>query len=302
MNYEYFYGSQADSYSFYRIPRAIIKGPEFKGLSLAAKLLYGLLLDRMSLSRSNGWLDDKGRVFIYYTVEEIQEDLSCGHVKAGKLLAELDSKGIGLIERVRQGQGKPARIYVKQFTEANIRREESSNPRPTENGCLDSSEPAVQTSASQTSRPTENIGQELQKVDANYIDNNYTENSYTESITNQSNYEECLEEIKAQVDYPLLAEQYPYDDPESLTEMICEVMCSTERDTRIGSESIPTARVQARFRRLRFEHLAYVLDVLRESTVKIHNIKAYILRALYDAPLTIGPFYSNAVRCDSLRQ
>ena len=111
-----------------------------------------------------------------------------------------------------------------------------------------------------------------------------------------------MEEIKAQVDYPLLAEQYPYDDPESLTEMICEVMCSTERDIRIGSENIATARVQARFRRLRFEHLAYVLDVLRESTVKIHNIKAYILRALYDAPLTIGPFYSNAVRCDSLRQ
>lgn len=153
-------------------------------------------------------------------------------------------------------------------------------------------------------------------MDANYIDNNYTEISYTDLSINQSkvqsktnrgtdgvtDYEECLDEIKAQVDYPLLAEQYHYDDPESLTEMICEAMCSTERDTKIGSESIPTVRVQARFRRLRFEHLAYVLDVLREGTVKIHNIKAYILRALYDAPLTIGPFYSNAVRCDSLRQ
>ena len=116
MNYEYFYGSQADSYSFYRIPRAIIKGPEFKGLSLAAKLLYGLLLDRMSLSRSNGWLDDKGRVFIYYTLDEIREKLQCGYDKAIKCLSEHDiKKGAGLIEQVNQGQGKPARIYVMRW-------------------------------------------------------------------------------------------------------------------------------------------------------------------------------------------
>ena len=87
-------------------------------MSTDAKLLYGLLLDRMGLSAKNGWYDDMGRVFIYYTLDEIQEDLNCGHEKAVRLLAELDTgkKGFGLIERVKQGQGRPTKIYVKRFT------------------------------------------------------------------------------------------------------------------------------------------------------------------------------------------
>jgi len=86
-------------------------------LSTDAKLLYGLLLDRMGLSAKNGWYDDQGRVYIYYTLDEIQADLGCGHEKAVKLLAELDTgKGFGLIERVKRGQGCPARVYVKRFT------------------------------------------------------------------------------------------------------------------------------------------------------------------------------------------
>ena len=75
----------------------------------------------MGLSSRNGWYDEQGRVYIYYPLNEIQADLNCGHDKAVKLLAELDtSKGIGLIERVKQGQGRPAKIYVKQFTTAEI--------------------------------------------------------------------------------------------------------------------------------------------------------------------------------------
>ena len=76
-------------------------GEYFRGLSTDAKLLYGLLLNRTGVSAKNGWLDEFGRVYIYYTIDEIMMDLNCGHVKAGKLLAELDTeKGIGLIERV----------------------------------------------------------------------------------------------------------------------------------------------------------------------------------------------------------
>ena len=116
MTYEYFYGSQSESFSFYRIPRLLVTDPRFKDLSAAAKLLYGLLLDRMGLSARNGWYDEQNRVFIYYTLDEIGRDLCCGHDKATKLLRELDSDhGIGLIERVKQGLGKPARIYVKAF-------------------------------------------------------------------------------------------------------------------------------------------------------------------------------------------
>ena len=117
MSYEYFYGIESESFLFYRVPRLLVTGEQYRQVSAEAKLLYGLLLDRMGLSARNGWYDGENRVYIYYTVEEICRDLNCGHDKAGKLLAELDSKkGIGLIERVKQGQGRPTRIYVKRFT------------------------------------------------------------------------------------------------------------------------------------------------------------------------------------------
>ena len=116
----YYYGYEAEQFSFYRIPKQLISDERFRGVSTDAKLLYGLMLDRMALSLKNGWLDAQGRVYIYFVLEEIQEALCCGHEKAVKLLAELDSaKGIGLIERVKQGQGRPTMIYVKQFC-ANI--------------------------------------------------------------------------------------------------------------------------------------------------------------------------------------
>ena len=105
-DFDYYYGDESNQFSFYRIPRQLVTGERFKQLSTDAKLLYGLLLDRMGLSAKNGWYDGAGRVYIYYTLEEIQNDLRCAHGKAVKLLAELDKgKGFSLIERVKQGQG-----------------------------------------------------------------------------------------------------------------------------------------------------------------------------------------------------
>lgn len=103
------------SFPFLRFPRELITNPEFRSISIEAKLVYALLLDRLSLSICNGWHDETGRVFIYYTLDEIRDKLQCGYDKAIKCLNELDiKKGAGLIERVNQGQGKPARIYVLQ--------------------------------------------------------------------------------------------------------------------------------------------------------------------------------------------
>lgn len=114
---DYFYGDESEQFSYFRIPRLLITSPRFKGLSTDAKLLYGMLLDRMSLSAKNGWYDEQSRVYIYYTADEIRTDMGCGNDKALKLLSELDTKkGVGLIERIKQGQGKPTKIYVKRFT------------------------------------------------------------------------------------------------------------------------------------------------------------------------------------------
>lgn len=117
--FPYYYGCEAEQYAFYRIPKLLITDERFRGISTDAKLLYGLMLDRMSLSLKNGWLDDENRVYIYFTVEEVMEQMNCMSQKATKMLAELDSRnGIGLIERVRRGQGKPSIIYVKDFSAA----------------------------------------------------------------------------------------------------------------------------------------------------------------------------------------
>lgn len=113
----YYYGQETIQYAFYRIPKLLVTDERFQGISTDAKLLYGLLLDRMSLSLENGWVDEENRAYIYFPVEEIMERMHCKSEKAVKMLNELDGKrGVGLIEKKRQGQGKPQRIYVKKFT------------------------------------------------------------------------------------------------------------------------------------------------------------------------------------------
>ena len=114
--FDYYYGKEADQFTFYRIPKMLIKDKRFSGLSSDAKILYGLMLDRMSLSIMNEWQDNEDRTYIIYTIDQISEDLGCGRDKAMKTLAELDAgKGIGLIEKVRRGLGLADIIYVKNF-------------------------------------------------------------------------------------------------------------------------------------------------------------------------------------------
>lgn len=114
MQYEYFYGAQAEQFSFYRIPKALFTEPNFRELSTDAKVLYGILLDRMSLSLKNQCLDAQNKVYIIFTVEEIMDALNCANQKATRLMVELE-KQAGLIERKRQGLGRPNLIYVKNF-------------------------------------------------------------------------------------------------------------------------------------------------------------------------------------------
>lgn len=116
IQFDYFHGMEAEQYSFYRIPKMLFTAECFRSLSCEAKVLYGLMLDRMGLSIKNRWIDEEDRVYIVFTVEETAELMNCGMQKAVKLMKELDSdKGIGLIEKKRLGLGKPNVIYVKNF-------------------------------------------------------------------------------------------------------------------------------------------------------------------------------------------
>ena len=311
ISYDYYYGDESNQFSFYRIPRQLVTGDRFKQLSTDAKLLYGLLLDRMGLSAKNGWYDNQGRVFIYYTLDEIQEDLNCGHEKAVKLLAELDTgKGFGLIERIKQGQGRPTKIFVKKF----ITREKPPKPAVPQDvprlpifGSQDFGKPEVKSSEKPQSRLPVFGSADFGKSDASYIKSNQTDSSYTDPSIHPSGFRsesglmdrfECQREVKEAIGYESLCSRFNRADVDEVAELITDVLCTTRSTLRIGGETLPVAQVKDRFYRLDLSHLEYVFDCLRRNTTQIRNIRAYLLTALYNAPVTISNYYQAEVQHD----
>ena len=297
ITFDYIYGSQSESFNFYRIPRLLITGERFQGLSTDAKLLYGLMLDRMDLSAKNGWYDSQGRVYIYYSLDEIQTNLNCGHDKAVKMLAELDiGKGIGLIERVKQGQGRPARIYVKQFTSARVQDEElppgEMNITDAERRSQEVSNPEVQTSGNQTFRLPENRSLDSGKAEGNHTNTNYPYRNYlNQSINLTADPEMKFEDrsavrsaLKENIGYPHLAERYTREDVNELVELLCDVLCSSKATIRVGGTELSADLVKERFWSLRQPHIEYVFEQMNENTRKIHNIRGYLLTVLYHTP------------------
>ena len=172
---DYIYSDTVSQVAFFKIPHQLIDDPKFKQLSIAAKLLYGLLLDRMSLSAQNGWHDNTGRVYIYYTVNDVCQDIGCGRNKAMRLLADLDTvKGIGLIERKKQGQGRPDKIFVKRITvQENAENAPETEQVPTTPVSeVDFSD--VHRSEKPTSRGRKNRRLEVSKANPNKTDENQT--------------------------------------------------------------------------------------------------------------------------------
>lgn len=155
MDFDFYYGLQAQTFSFYRIPKLLFTDSRFSSLSAEAKTLYGILLDRMDLSMKNGWLDKQNRVYLFFTVQEIQESLGCGKNKAIQLMKELEK--MGLIERKRQGMGKPSFVYVKNI--------------------LSCPESGLKRFRNQTSGGLESKLQEVGKLNPNHTDYSQTDQS-----------------------------------------------------------------------------------------------------------------------------
>lgn len=161
---DYYYGNEAEQYSFYRIPKTLFTDGRFRQVSVEAKVLYGLLLDRMGLSVKNGWMDAEGRVYIIFTIAEIMGTLGCAEQKANKLLNELDvKKGVGLIEKKRRGLGKPNVIYVKNFVD------KAQMPQ----------KPQIRNCENHKSGNVKTASQELRKSQTNNTDLNNTDFSDT---------------------------------------------------------------------------------------------------------------------------
>lgn len=335
-NFEYYYGIEAEQFAFYRVPRLLVKDPRFKGLSSDAKLLYGLMLDRMSLSMKNGWFDEKNRAYIIYTVENIMEDLGCSKPTCVKIMRELDCEnGIGLIEKKRRGLGKPDLIYVKNFSSSaekaegktsenpedssevkklNFRKKKDFTSKGKETELQEVKETDLQKERIMTSGGKQTEPAQVKEVVPNYTDYSQTEKNDTESII-QSTGEKMgdliadrMEEVNAYIEIIKDNIEYEYhmkyDDDrdrelyEELFQIICEVVCVRRPAVKIAGELYPYELVKSKYLKLNSSHLQYVIRGMQETTTKISNIKAYLVTALYNAPMTINHYYQQEAQHD----
>ena len=284
MTLDYFYGQAGELFSFFRIPKALFQEQRFQDLSTDAKTLYGILLDRMSLSVKNEWFDKKGRVFIIFTIEDVKRTLRCADNKATRLLRELEK--FGLIERKRRGQGKPCLVYVKNFSAESSK--ESVKNRDNDDSC--GSKIACQD-------PVKSRGIKKKENKTEMNNTNLILSNESEKMKNR----ELLEEyFSHSLEIDLLLRLYP-DDEDTLYQIVNLLVdtCATNRKLlHIAGDDKPAEVVRSRFMKLNADHIRFVLKCLAENINPIRNMKQYLLASLYNAPTTMQLSYQNQTNHD----
>ena len=303
----YFYGKEAEQYSFYKIPKLLFTEEYFKKLSIEAKVLYGLMLDRMSLSVKNQWMDEEGRAYIYYTIEDIMEALGCSNKKAISVMKELDmNAGVGLIEKKRQGQGKPSIIYLKQFMIQDVQKSRSySSDEKTAISKMKSQH--ILKCEAETIRSEELTCLEAKNSHGSKNNINNTELSNTESnlILSGDDRMGCdmdayAELIRENIELDILRERHPYDQDllEGIFDLILETVLCKNESIIVASNKYPAELVRSKFLKLNSSHVEYAIDCFKGNTTKVRNIKKYLLTTLFNAPSTISGYYQAAVNHD----
>ena len=368
MTFDYYTGAQAEQFSFIRIPKLLLLHETFSPLSIQAKLLYAVLLDRMSLSVKNHWVDTKNRAYIIYPVEEIVQDLGFTRKKAMDVLAELET--FGLVTKKRRGRGLPNYLYVMDFLsgiaqqaglKSRNRRDTlgTSEPGPSvwdmrgtgsstsvgtplhvrssETGTSERQEEVlgVQEPASQeVPKPTlpevpelsplevpESVLQEVpkstllkNKTYLNQTDRNQTGKANILSYPTISSPDNGMgsdgkrpssvvllrKQVRERIGYEdlLISNSGDREIIDGIVELILEMELSGKPEMVIAGDSFPTELIQERFQRLRRDHVEYVLECMNVSSVRVRNMKKYLLAALLNATSTIGSYYGMLVRSD----
>ncbi len=304
--FNYYYGKEAEQFSFFRIPKLLFTDPIFASLSSDAKVLYGILLDRMNLSMKNNWIDEENKVYIIFTIEEIAEIMCCATQKATKILQELDDKkGIGLVEKKRLGLGKPNILYVKNFI---IQEKKEKTPIQEEITNQELCKSQFKNDENHNSGNVNFTKQELCKSQCNKTNLNKTEYSDTEynntspispserktikedllSQKQDTKMEEIIKILKQNIDYFFLIEEQPKEKEK--IDLIINVMAETIQgriDIKINQRMTAFETIKERFLSLQKDHINYVLLVFDENKRKITNLRAYLLSLLYNAPVNI---------------
>lgn len=278
--FDYFYGQSGEMFSYFRVPKILFRDIKFKDLSTDAKTLYGILLDRMGLSVKNGWLDEQGRVYIIFPVQEVMDALGCADNKATKLFRELENAG--LVERKRRGLGKPNLIYVKNFADPRFRNREKNG-----SGAADSAQ------------------QETAKSRGNKTEWNKTEGSEPDPFSSDAEDEpdertrlEAYFMQSLEVDLLLRVCPDEEDIIDQIVNLLVDTCSSKRRMLRVAGDDKPAEVVRSRFMKLNADHIRFVLKCLTENTAPVRNMKQYLLAALYNAPTTMQLYYQNQTNHD----
>jgi len=298
----------ARGYDFYLMPKLLLDHEAFDGIDYGAKILYSFMLSRASLSATNAdsFTDEQGRLYIIYTVEQVMDSMRCSNKTAIKMLKQLDD--IGLIEKKRQGQGKPSIIYVKDFNTVHflkckkyISRNEDitlqevkvlhSNYNDlnynnlSENNPINQSAEVCSDTAEDQKRLMDRIGEKEYK-------------EYEEIIKNNINYTMMVDEV---FEHPQTGKIHKPYDKEILDEIvfvILDTVCSKKETIRVGGEEKPAAIVKSQLLKLDSEYINYVYSSLQNNTTKVYNIRSYLLTTLYNATSSINNYYRQEVNHD----
>ena len=271
--FDYFYGQSGEMFSYFRVPKILFRDIKFKDLSTDAKTLYGILLDRMGLSVKNGWLDEQGRVYIIFPVQEVMDALGCADNKATKLFRELEK--FGLIERKRRGLGKPNLIYVKNFADPRFRNREKNG-----SGAADSAQPEAAKSRGNKTEWNKTEGSEPDPFSSD------AEDESDERTRLEAYFMQSLE-----VDLLLRVCPDEGDTIDQIVNLLVDTCSSKRRMLRVAGDDKPTEVVRSRFMKLNADHIRFVLKCLAESTAPVRNMKQYLLAALYNGHSSVFAAY-----------
>ena len=230
--FDYFYGQSGEMFSYFRVPKILFRDIKFKDLSTDAKTLYGILLDRMGLSVKNGWLDEQGRVYIIFPVQEVMDALGCADNKATKLFRELEK--FGLIERKRRGLGKPNLIYVKNFADPRFRNREKNG-----SGAADSAQPEAAKSRGNKTEWNKTEGSEPDHFSSD------AESEPDERTRLEAYFMQSLE-----VDLLLRVCPDEEDTIHQIVNLLVDTCSSKRRMLRVAGDDKPAEVVRSRFMKL----------------------------------------------------
>ena len=334
MNFNYLSASGIDKFTFYRMPKILFVDDYFSAISCEAKVLYGLLLDRATLSKSNNWIDELGRVYVFFKQTEAMEMLNIKKNKVIAIFKELED--IGLLIRKKQGQGKPTRLYVLDFSshtdDENSKTNEvvsddeeqtSSNDTKKEVKRFEKQTSEIQTSSNDTKKEVKRLEKQTSKglknkpLSSNYI--NKTEMNKTESIYLSSNanqptsennenindrlidrYNNAVEKVKKQIEYGYLIKNYEKSTIDLIVSLIADVYVD-DSSISVNNRTIVAEQARIEYSKLTQVHIEFVLESIANTKTKIKNIRTYLQSCLYNAYHTMDIAIDNEINSTYLK-